>query len=193
MKSSCLKISKLSCSQLLILFSSFSTTCFDCFILFNQLIWLFTIYNELLVTSCPLYNDPLYLGEQHLAYALFNHGLVDEKPLHVRWGDQKLWQHLKVNRIHHRVKQILDNAGFGGVVDCGYRLIECFNTRFGWKIASRNSYLSPNRWWGNSDIRRCQCYIGFTDRRWTGIRYRSLVQFSRAHWEVSTFVGIYTT
>jgi hypothetical protein len=60
----------------------------------------------------PLFNDPLYLGDQHRTYDLFNHGLVDEKSFHVRRSDQKLWQYLKDNRITHCVKQLFRQCRF---------------------------------------------------------------------------------
>ncbi|KAD7476927.1 hypothetical protein E3N88_00063 [Mikania micrantha] len=80
---------------------------------------------SLRVNPGPLVNDVLFLKDGHRASHLFNsNDYADKEPLNVRRGDQKLWQYIKNHPIHPMVKSILNDTGFGGIIDCGYRKVD---------------------------------------------------------------------
>jgi hypothetical protein len=73
----------------------------------------------------PKDKSVLFMYNRHRAYHLFKSGAsADEPMLTVRRGDNPFWTWYNNNSIHERVKQVLDNCGFGGVLDSGYRKVD---------------------------------------------------------------------
>ncbi|KAD5960501.1 hypothetical protein E3N88_11973 [Mikania micrantha] len=77
------------------------------------------------VNPGPSVNDLLFIKDGHRATHLFNsNDYGDRNPLNVRRGDKRFWQYIKNHPIHLMVKNILNDTGFGGLIDYGYRKVD---------------------------------------------------------------------
>ncbi|KAD3640445.1 hypothetical protein E3N88_29668 [Mikania micrantha] len=68
----------------------------------------------------PIVDDLLFLKDSHWAHDIFNNEELTK--LVFRGADQKFFSLLKSNTITDNVKRYIDIAGFGGVIDSGYRI-----------------------------------------------------------------------
>ncbi|KAD5961745.1 hypothetical protein E3N88_13218 [Mikania micrantha] len=70
----------------------------------------------------PMVDDVLFLKDSHRARDIFNNREVPK--LVFRRADQKFFSFLNSNPITDNVKRYIDIAGFGGVIDSGYRNLD---------------------------------------------------------------------
>ncbi|KAD5317530.1 hypothetical protein E3N88_17476 [Mikania micrantha] len=70
----------------------------------------------------PMVDDVLFLKDSHRARDIFNNREVPK--LVFRRADQKFFSFLSSNPITDNVKRYIDIAGFGGVIDSGYRNLD---------------------------------------------------------------------
>ncbi|KAD5508715.1 hypothetical protein E3N88_16418 [Mikania micrantha] len=70
----------------------------------------------------PIVDDVLFLKDSHRARDIFNNREVPK--LVFRRADQKFFSFLSNNPITDNVKRYIDIAGFGGVIDSGYRNLD---------------------------------------------------------------------
>ncbi|KAD2393479.1 hypothetical protein E3N88_40456 [Mikania micrantha] len=78
---------------------------------------------SLVVNPGPLKEDLLFLSCTHRARALFTNTIPDNVQLNVRRGDQKFWEYIRDHHVPDSVMAYIRVAGFGGVIDCGYRIV----------------------------------------------------------------------
>ncbi|KAD2394326.1 hypothetical protein E3N88_41303 [Mikania micrantha] len=76
------------------------------------------------VNPGPLNEDVLFLSDTHRARALFTNTIPDNVQLNVRRGDQKFWEYIRDHHVPESVMTYIRVAGFGGVIDCGYRTVQ---------------------------------------------------------------------
>ena len=72
----------------------------------------------------PLNNELLFLHNAHRALGVFKHPENYRESINVKRGDRSFWVELKKNLVGRLVKNIIHDAGFGGVLSCGYRYID---------------------------------------------------------------------
>ncbi|KAD5802939.1 hypothetical protein E3N88_14299 [Mikania micrantha] len=76
------------------------------------------------VNPGPLNEDVLFLPDTHRARALFTNTIPDNVQLNVRRGDQKFWEYIRDHHVPEPVMTYIRLAGFGGIIDCGYRTVD---------------------------------------------------------------------
>ncbi|KAD6453009.1 hypothetical protein E3N88_07714 [Mikania micrantha] len=70
----------------------------------------------------PIVDDVLFLKDSHRARDIFNN--KETKNLVFRRADQKFFSLFNNNPITENVKRYVNIAGFGGLLDCGYRNLD---------------------------------------------------------------------
>ena len=69
--------------------------------------------NNLQVRQGPIFDDVLFMGDDHRASQVFIRGDEFIFPMNVRRGDGKVWEFIGGNNINDNVLQLLNDAGFG--------------------------------------------------------------------------------
>ncbi|KAJ0510285.1 putative protein-serine/threonine phosphatase [Helianthus annuus] len=72
----------------------------------------------------PLSNDVLFLYNQHRALEVFKHPESYRLPINIKRSDRSFWKEVKQNPIGARVEVYIRVAGFGGILDSGYRYLD---------------------------------------------------------------------
>jgi hypothetical protein len=72
----------------------------------------------------PSNSELLFLGNDHRAYHVFHQSDYPNEPLTLRRADQQFWKTIKEDGVPKNVMKHIDVAGFGGVLNCGYRMVD---------------------------------------------------------------------
>ncbi|KAJ0765372.1 putative protein-serine/threonine phosphatase [Helianthus annuus] len=71
----------------------------------------------------PLYSTVLFLANEHHAREVFKRPKDYRDPMSIKRADRSFWSLIKDNPIGPRIQSIIRQAGFGGILDSGYRYI----------------------------------------------------------------------
>ncbi|XP_022032452.1 serine/threonine-protein phosphatase 7 long form homolog [Helianthus annuus] len=72
----------------------------------------------------PLSNEVLFLHNKHRALEVYKHSENFRSPINIMRSDRSFWKFVKQNPIGPRVEGYIRVAGFGGILDSGYRYID---------------------------------------------------------------------
>ena len=72
----------------------------------------------------PLNDEVLYLRDRHRAFHVFTDEENFNRVMMVKRSDRAIWRLLRDHPVVGRVRHLIDAAGFGGLIDCGYRYVD---------------------------------------------------------------------